>query len=158
MPINIKKERAECIPRDEHIIAMKSRKDEFLSEMKLHLTKGLGDLKRSHVAEIQSLKMESDETVARLEADRQHFVKALAESMNEVTQLRNRHGDVEEEEYADQGEHEDDGLHRWHDAAGVGGLEDSGHGAVLPLAPPPVKTGPPPLGPDLVSAAHRAAR
>ncbi|MFM7985214.1 MAG: hypothetical protein ACKPKO_38440, partial [Candidatus Fonsibacter sp.] len=81
-----KRERAECIPRDEHIIAMKSRKKEFLSEMKLHLTKGLGDLKRSHVAEIQSLKMERDETVARLEVDRQHFVKALAESMNEVTQ------------------------------------------------------------------------
>ncbi|MFM7978400.1 MAG: hypothetical protein ACKPKO_03710, partial [Candidatus Fonsibacter sp.] len=78
--------------------------------------------------------------------------------MNEVTQLRNRHGDCEEEEYAEQGEHEDDGLHRWYDAVGVGDLEYSGHGPVLPPAPPPVKTGPPPGGPDLVSAAHRAAR
>ncbi|MFM7978262.1 MAG: hypothetical protein ACKPKO_03015, partial [Candidatus Fonsibacter sp.] len=95
---------------------------------------------------------------ARLEDDRQHFVNALAESMNKVTQLRNRHGDFEEEEYADQGEHEDDGLHRWYDAAGVGDLDYSVHGPVLPPAPPPVKAGPPPLGPDLVSAAHRAAR
>jgi len=66
------------------------------------------------------MRAERDETVARLEADRQPFVKALAESMHEVTQLRNRHGDFEEEEYAEQGEHEGDGLHRWYDAAGVG--------------------------------------
>ncbi|MFM7981605.1 MAG: hypothetical protein ACKPKO_20035, partial [Candidatus Fonsibacter sp.] len=93
-----------------------------------------------------------------MEADRQHFVKALAESMNEVTQLRNRHGDLEEEEYADQGEHEGDGLHQWYEAAGVGDLDYSSHGPVLPSAPPPMRTGPSPLGPDLVSAAQRAAR
>ncbi|MFM7987446.1 MAG: hypothetical protein ACKPKO_49850, partial [Candidatus Fonsibacter sp.] len=87
---------------------MTSKQDEFLSELKLHLTKGFGDLKKSHVAEIHSLKIERDETVARLEADRQHFVKALVESMNEITQLRNRHNDFYEEDYADQGEHEDD--------------------------------------------------
>jgi len=40
------KERADCIPRDEHLAVMKSKKDEFLSEMKFHLTKGLGDLKK----------------------------------------------------------------------------------------------------------------
>ncbi|MFM7983580.1 MAG: hypothetical protein ACKPKO_30070, partial [Candidatus Fonsibacter sp.] len=77
-----RRERAEYIPREEHIQAMKSKQDEFLSELKLHLTKGFGDLRKSHVAEVQSLKVERDETVARLEVDRQHFVKALAESMN----------------------------------------------------------------------------
>ncbi|MFM7984509.1 MAG: hypothetical protein ACKPKO_34805, partial [Candidatus Fonsibacter sp.] len=150
--------RADCIPRDEHLAATKSKKDEFLSEMKLHLTTGFGDLKKSHLAECQSMRAERDEIVARLEADRQHFVKALAESMNEVTQLRNRHDDFEGEEYADQGEHEGDDLHHWYEAAGVGDLDYSSREPVLPSASPPTRTGPSPLGPDLVSAAQRAAR
>ncbi|MFM7983161.1 MAG: hypothetical protein ACKPKO_27955 [Candidatus Fonsibacter sp.] len=40
----LRKERIEYIPREEHVQAMKSRQDEFLSELKLHLTKGFGDL------------------------------------------------------------------------------------------------------------------
>ncbi|MFM7978642.1 MAG: hypothetical protein ACKPKO_04940, partial [Candidatus Fonsibacter sp.] len=79
-------------------------------------------------------------------------------SMNEITQLSNRHHDFDEEEYADHEGPEDDGLHRWYEAAGVGDLDYSVHGPLLPLAPPLVQPGPPQSGPDLVSAAHRAAR
>ncbi|MFM7979189.1 MAG: hypothetical protein ACKPKO_07720, partial [Candidatus Fonsibacter sp.] len=77
----MKKAQAEYIPREEHVQAMKVKQDEFVSDLKFHLTKGFGDLKKTHAAELQSLKTERDDTVARLEADRQHFVKSLAESM-----------------------------------------------------------------------------
>ncbi|MFM7989007.1 MAG: hypothetical protein ACKPKO_57810 [Candidatus Fonsibacter sp.] len=154
----MKKERAEYVPREEHIEAMKTKHDEFMSELKFHVTRGFGELKKTHAAELQTLKSDRDDTVARLEADRQHFVKLFVESVHEVTQLRNRHNDFDEEEYVDQEGPEDDRLHRWYEAAGVGDLDYSAHGRLLPPAPSPVKPGPPPLGPDLVSAAHSGAR
>ncbi|MFM7985987.1 MAG: hypothetical protein ACKPKO_42400, partial [Candidatus Fonsibacter sp.] len=97
----MRKERAECGPRDEHIQAIKANNDEFMSELKFNLTRGFGELKKTHAAEIQTIKLERDDTVAHLEVDRQHYVKSLAESMNEITQLRNRHNDFDEGEYGD---------------------------------------------------------
>ena len=44
--------------------------------------------------------------VTRLEEDRQHFVSALADSMNEVTRLRSKHLDYGEWEH-DGGEYEE---------------------------------------------------
>ncbi|MFM7983873.1 MAG: hypothetical protein ACKPKO_31565, partial [Candidatus Fonsibacter sp.] len=113
-------------------------------------------MKKTHAAEIKTIIAERDDTVARLEADRQHFVKSLAETMNEVTLLRNRHNGFDKEEYADHDGPEDDDLRRWYDAAGD--INYSAHGPLLPPAPPLVKPGPPPFCPDLVTAAHRAAR
>ena len=47
---------------------------------------------RKRTAEAVELSLaEHRAEVARLAEDRQHFVNALAESMNEVTRLRNKH-------------------------------------------------------------------
>ncbi|MFM7985355.1 MAG: hypothetical protein ACKPKO_39185 [Candidatus Fonsibacter sp.] len=118
-----------------------------MSEIKFHLMRGFGELKKTHVAEIQTIKLERDETVARLEVDRQHFAKLLAESMNENTDLRICHTDCDDGEYGDHEEPEEDELHRWYDAAGVGDLDYSEHGPVLHPVPPPMKPPPSHLGP-----------
>ncbi|MFM7984966.1 MAG: hypothetical protein ACKPKO_37165, partial [Candidatus Fonsibacter sp.] len=79
-----------------------------MSELKFHLTIGFGELKKTHAVGLQTIKTGRDDTVARLEADRQHFVKSLFESMYDVTHLRNSHNDFDEGEYGDQEVPEDD--------------------------------------------------
>ena len=71
--------------------------------------------------------------LTRLEVDRQHFIGALVDSMNEVTRLRTKrldYGDWENDDgyYYEREEHDD--LDHWYrtdagypDAAGVGTID-----------------------------------
>ncbi|MFM7990099.1 MAG: hypothetical protein ACKPKO_63370, partial [Candidatus Fonsibacter sp.] len=94
-----------------------------MSEMRAHLTRGFAEMKKTSSAEVQAAMLNQAEMVARLEVDKQHFAEALAESMNEVTMLRNCYNDFEENEEGEYGNYEDDGLHRWYEAAGVGEMD-----------------------------------
>ena len=113
---------------------------------------------------------EHSKEVGRLEEDRQHFVNALAESMNEVTRLRNMSFDYGEGEYDEdwygKGE-EHDGLEQRYrtaaghpDAARVGPLDygDRVRRVVAPLTGPQTKPDASFEPTDFLSAARKAAQ
>ena len=99
----------------------------------------------------------------------QHFVGALAASLNEVTRLRNKHLDYGEwgndEGYYEEGEEYDE-LDQWYrtdaghlDAAGIGALDlgERVRRAAAPLRGPLTKTDAFSGPTDFVSAARKAA-
>jgi len=120
---NSRKEGAEFIPCSEHLRALQEKDNEFMSEMRAHLTKGFAEMKKTSSAEVQAAILNQEEVVARLEVDKRHFAGALAESMNDVTTLRNRYSDFEEKEEGEYEDYADDGLHQWYEAAGVGEID-----------------------------------
>ena len=66
---------------------------------------------------VETARAEHRKDITRLEEDRQHFVSALAESMNAATRLRTKHLDFGEwedgdEQYDEGGE--DDDLGQWY--------------------------------------------
>ena len=112
---------------------LKRREDELVAAMKKQLSIGYSDMRQRTVEAVESTRAGHREYIPRLEEDRQHFVSALAESMNEVTRLRTKHLDYgeweNEDEHYDGGE-DDDNLDQWHrnetgypDAAGVGTID-----------------------------------
>ncbi|MFM7982182.1 MAG: hypothetical protein ACKPKO_22970, partial [Candidatus Fonsibacter sp.] len=136
--------------------ALQEKDNEGMSEMRAHLTHGFVAVKKTIAAEVQAAMLCQAEMVARLEADRRHFARALAESMNEVTMPRNRYNDLEKNEEGEYEEYEDDGLHQWSEAAGVGEMDyqDRAQKAVAPLT----RVQEPQMAPpDIVTAARKAA-
>ena len=86
----------------EHDQRMKKKKDELVAELKTQLSKGYAEMKRppSEAAEVAVAEQKAD--ISQLALGRQHLVHSLAESMNEVTKLRNTHngfsqGDLDEQ-------------------------------------------------------------
>ena len=81
---------------------LKVREDELVADMRQQLAIGYADMKQRTVEAA-----ELSRTAHRRE-DRQHFVGALADCMNEVTRLRNKHLDydawVDDEGYYKVGE------------------------------------------------------
>ena len=106
------REKASCITMSEHEILLKRREDELSTEMRQQLVKGHVDMRRQTAEAVELYCSEHHAEVARLEEDKQHFVNALAESMNEVTRLRSKHQDYGEweydEEYKEEGGDDDD--------------------------------------------------
>ena len=127
-------------------------------------------MRQRTVEAVESTRVEHRKEITRLEEDRQHFVSALAESINEVTRLRTKHLDYGEWEDGD--EHYDEGagndnLDHWYrdetgypDAAGVGAFyyDERVRRAAAPLKGPQTTTDSCTGPTDFVSAATKAAQ
>ena len=106
----------------------KLREDDLVAGMRKQLSIGYSDMCQRTVEAVETTRAEHRKELTRLEEDRQHFVSALADSMNEVTRLRTKHLDYSgwedgDEHYDECGENDD--LDQWYetgypDAAGVG--------------------------------------
>ena len=119
---------------------------------------------------VETARAKHRKEITRLEEDRQHFVSALAESMNEATRLRTKHRDYGEwedgdERYDEDGEEDD--LGQWYrdetgypDAAGVGTIDydERVRRASAPLRGPQTTTDGLTGTTDFISAARKAAQ
>ena len=94
--------------RSEHALLLKAREDKLVTDMQQQLVNGHADM-RKRTAEAGELSLaEHRAEVTRLEEDRQLFVITLAESMHEVTRLRNKQQDYGEWEYDEEYDEEGD--------------------------------------------------
>ena len=95
-------------------------------ELRHQLSNGYAEIWRQTTESVALAIAEQKAEISQLEADRQHFVQSLAESMNKVTKLRNRYNDFSEADPDEQEWGEDyneDELHQWYGAAGVGDMD-----------------------------------
>ena len=124
-------------------------------------------MRRQTAEVVESSLSEHRAEITRLEQDKQHFVNAFAESMNEVTRMRNKRQDLGEWEYDEEYEDCDQyNLEHWYEAetghpeaAGVGDLDygERVRKAVAPLQGPLTKPDSSHEPKDFVSAARKAA-
>ena len=141
------------ILKSEHAMLLNMREDEVITDMRKQLAKGHVDMRRQTVEVVESSLFEHRAEITRLEEDKQHLVDALAESMNEVTMLRNKpqyHGEWDyDEEYEDGDQY----LEHWYraetghpEAVGVGDLDygEIVRKAVAPMTGPLTKPDPSP--------------
>ena len=84
-------EKASHILKSEHAILLKNREDELITDMRQQLVKGHAEIIRQTAKSVELSLAEHGAEITRLAKDKQHFVIALGESMNEVTRLRNIH-------------------------------------------------------------------
>ncbi|MFM7984638.1 MAG: hypothetical protein ACKPKO_35475, partial [Candidatus Fonsibacter sp.] len=104
---------------------VQTKDDEFVSQLRFHLTKGLMEARRTEAAEVQAATMRQKDLISRLESEVQYFGVELAESRSEASWLKHRHGDfaytnTEHWGREREAEYERDELHQWYQAAGVG--------------------------------------
>ena len=120
------------ILKSEHALVLKKLEDELIADMRSQLVKGHAEMRRKTAEAVGTAMADQRAEITRPEKDSQHFADPLAETMNEVTRLRNKHQDVGEwvydEEYEEGGDGDDsDTLYRaeaeHQDAAGVGELD-----------------------------------
>jgi hypothetical protein len=93
---------AHNIPKSEHESILKKREDDLVANMRKQLSIGYSDMCKKTSEAVETARAEHRKDITRLEEDRQHFVSALAESMNEVARLRTKHRDYGE--WEDEGE------------------------------------------------------
>ena len=140
---------------------IQTKDEEFVSQLRLHLTKGLMDARRSEVAEVQAATSRQRDLISRLESEVQYFAGELAESRSETSWLRHRYGDfahasTEQWGREREGEYERDEIHQWYQSSGVG-LDEAERiaGTAAPMVPvshPVVRE------PDIVNVARKAAQ
>ena len=93
---NVARDKALYILTSEHESMLKVREDELVADMRKQLLIGYADMKQRTVEAVELSRTEHRKELTRLEEDRQHFVGALVDCMNEVTRLRTKHLDYGE--------------------------------------------------------------
>ena len=71
--------------KSEHETLLKALQDELITDMRKQLVNSHVDMRKRTSEAVELSLAEHRKEVGRLEEDRQHFVNALAESINEVT-------------------------------------------------------------------------
>ena len=107
---NAIRDKSSFILKSEHESLLKRREDELVADMRKQLSIGYSDMRQRTAEAVELSRTEHRKYIFRLEEDWQHFVSALAESMNEVTRIRTKHldygeseNDEDEEQYDEQG-------------------------------------------------------
>ena len=79
------REKATYILKSEHATLLKKREDELITDMRQQFVKGHAEMRRQTAEVVESSLSEHRAEITCLEQDKQLFVNALAEYMNEVT-------------------------------------------------------------------------